>query len=282
MPLRLLFIGDVVGKPGRAMLTKIVPALVGRWGLDLVVANAENSAAGSGLTPKDYHEIVAAGVDVLTMGDHVYRKKEILPLLADHDNICRPANFPPEAPGREFALATARDGSPVAVFCLLGRLFMKGVDCPFRAADRVLEQIGASARCILVDIHAEATSDKQIMGRYLDGRASAVLGTHTHVATADEQIFPRGTAFISDVGMTGPHDGIIGMDRAGIVQKFLDGLPRRFEVAAGNIQMNCVLIEMDDAALTPSSDGSHAYPEGAEGTRRAPAKSISRLRLRID
>lgn len=245
MPLRVLFIGDVVGKPGRAMLTKVVPALVEHWGLDLVVANSENSAGGSGLTPKGYREIVAAGVDVLTMGDHVYRKKDIFALFQEQSNICRPANYPSEAPGSEFIVVPARDGTPVAVFCLLGRLFMKGVDCPYRAADRVLEQIGDSARCILVDIHAEATSEKQTMGRYLDGRVSAVLGTHTHVPTADEQIFPGGTAYQTDCGMTGPYESILGRRIDRVTETTISFVPTYFDVADRDPRLSATRVEID-------------------------------------
>jgi metallophosphoesterase (TIGR00282 family) len=245
MPLRVLFIGDVVGKPGRAILAKCVPRLIERWDLDLVVANAENSAGGSGLTAKCYGEITAAGVDVLTMGDHVYRKKDILPLLEEHGNICRPANFPREAPGAEFTVAAARDGTPVAVFCLLGRLFMMSVDCPFRAADRVLEQIGGQARCILVDMHAEATSEKQIMGRYLDGRVAAVLGTHTHVATADEQILPGGTAYQTDCGMTGPYESILGRRIDRVTQTTLSFVPSYFDVAEGDPRLSGTRVDLD-------------------------------------
>ena len=245
MPLQILFIGDVVGKPGRAMLTKVVPALVDHWGLDLVVANAENSAGGSGLTPKGYREIVAAGVDVLTMGDHVYRKKDIFPLFQEQSNICRPANYPSESPGSEFVVASARDGTPVAVFCLLGRLFMKSVDCPYRAADRVLEQIGDSARCILLDIHAEATSEKQVMGRYLDGRVSAVLGTHTHVPTADEQIFPGGTAYQTDCGMTGPYESILGRRIDRVTETTISFVPTSFDVADRDPRLSATRVEID-------------------------------------
>lgn len=247
MPLRVLFIGDVVGKPGRSILAKAVPPLIEQWGLDLVVANAENSAGGSGLTAKCYREITGAEVDVLTMGDHVYRKKEIFPLLEEHLNICRPANFPPDAPGAEVALVEARDGTPVAVFCLLGRLFMKGVDCPFRAADRVLQTIGDQARCILVDMHAEATSDKQIMGRYLDGRVSAVLGTHTHVATADEQVFPGGTAYQTDCGMTGPYESILGRRIDRVTSTTLSFVPSYFDVAEGDPRLCGACVEIDRA-----------------------------------
>ncbi len=210
MSLKILFIGDVVGAPGRKIVGQVLPRLIPRWGLGLVVCNAENAAGGSGLTLRCYEELVEAGVDVMTMGDHVYRKDEIFQIFERSGEVLRPANYPPDSPGPELSLATSRDGVPVAVFTVLGRTYMKPVDCPFRAADRILDRIGGDARVVILDIHAEATSEKQLLGRYLDGRVSAALGTHTHVATADEQILKHGTAYQTDVGMTGPHDSILG------------------------------------------------------------------------
>ncbi len=210
MPLKILFIGDVVGSPGRKIVGQVLPRLILRWDIGLVVCNAENAAGGSGLTIKCYEDLVEAGVDVFTLGDHVYRKDEVFVLFERTDRLLRPANFPTDSPGAEAVLVEAKDGTTVGVFTVLGRTYMRPVDCPFRAADRVLERIGPNAKVIVVDVHAEATSDKQLLGRYLDGRVSAVLGTHTHVATADEQILPRGTAYQTDVGMTGPHDSILG------------------------------------------------------------------------
>ena len=247
MPLTILFIGDIVGKPGRQMLTKALPELIVRWNLQLVVANSENAAGGSGLNQQCFDEIKRAGVDVLTMGDHIYKKKEIMPLLESRGRILRPANFPPEAPGAEFTIATARDGAPVAVFTVLGRVFMRPVDCPFRAADRVLAAIGSQAKAVIVDMHAEATSDKLIMGRYLDGRASAVLGTHTHVPTADEQIFPGGTAYISDVGMTGPYDSILGRRVDRVTETTVSFVPAFFDVAIGDPRLCGAKVEIDSS-----------------------------------
>ena len=245
MPVRILFIGDVVGKPGRVMLTKALPELIARWDLHLVIANAENAAGGSGLNQQCFDEITRAGVDVLTMGDHIYKKKEIMPLLQQNAQILRPANFPPEAPGTEFAVVPARDGTPVAVFTVLGRVFMRPVDCPFRAADRVLAAIGQQAKVVVVDMHAEATSDKLIMGRYLDGRASAVCGTHTHVPTADEQIFPGGTAYITDVGMTGPYDSILGRRVDRVSETTITFVPTYFDVATGDPRLCAAKVEID-------------------------------------
>ncbi|MEN0111906.1 MAG: TIGR00282 family metallophosphoesterase, partial [Planctomycetota bacterium] len=208
--MKLLFIGDVVGKPGRAIIVRALPGLVRERAIDLVIANAENAASGSGYTPKIHAELTAAGVDAITLGDHVYRRREVLPLLESADNVVRPANLPLEATGRRWAVVEARDGTRVVVCCALGQLFMRSCDNPWRAVDAVLSEAPSDARIRLVDFHAEATSEMQSMGRYLDGRVTAVLGTHTHVATADEQLLPGGTAFQCDVGMTGPHDSILG------------------------------------------------------------------------
>ena len=245
--LKILFIGDVVGSPGRKIISQALPRLIRRWDLGLVVCNAENSAGGSGLTTKCYDELVEAGVDAFTMGDHVYRKDDIFAIFERTNTIVRPANFPPDSPGEELALVQARDGTTVAVLSLMGRTFMRPVDCPFRAADRVLAGLGTTARVILVDVHAEATSDKQLLGRYLDGRVSAVLGTHTHVATADERILPGGTAFQSDVGMSGPHDSILGRRYDCVLPTTLTFVPHYFEVASGDPRLNGALIEVEPA-----------------------------------
>jgi len=247
MSLKILFIGDVVGGPGRRIVGHVVPRLILRWDVGLVVCNAENSAGGSGLTLPCFEELADAGVDVMTMGDHVYRKDEIFQVFERSDRVLRPANFPSDSPGPDLALVKARDGTPVAVFSLLGRTFLKPVDCPFRAADRLLERIGDSAKVVLVDIHAEATSDKQLMGRYLDGRVSAVLGTHTHVATADERILKKGTAFQADVGMTGPHDSILGRRYDRVLAATLSMVPTHFDVATGDPRLNGALVEVDES-----------------------------------
>jgi 2',3'-cyclic-nucleotide 2'-phosphodiesterase len=245
--MRILFVGDIVGTPGVAFLRKALPVLIPREGIDLVIADAENAVAGSGLTPSIYRKLREAGVDVVTLGDHVYKKQEIIPTLERDDRVCRPANFPPDAPGREFVLATARDGTPVAVFCLLGRTFMRAVDCPFRAADRVLQAVDGKARVVVVDMHAEATADKYLMGHYLKGRVSAVLGTHTHVPTADEQVLPGGTAFISDVGMTGPYDSILGRRIDRVLSTTVSFVPSLFEVATGDPRLGGAFVDVDAA-----------------------------------
>lgn len=244
--MKILFIGDIVGQPGVDAVRGIVPKLIADEPLDLVVANAENVCSGSGLTPRQYRQVRSAGVDLITMGDHIYRRSEIIPTLESEDRICKPANFPQTAPGREFLLAPARDGTMVAVFCLLGRTFMRAVDCPFQAAERVLTQIGDKAKVILVDMHAEATSDKYLMGHFLKGRVSAVLGTHTHVPTADEQLLGT-TAFISDVGMTGPHDSILGRRVDRVLSHALTFVPAAFDVASGDPRLSGAIVEVDPA-----------------------------------
>jgi 2',3'-cyclic-nucleotide 2'-phosphodiesterase len=243
--MRFLFIGDIVGKPGRDIVAKSIPVLVERYQLDLIVANAENAAAGSGITPAIYRELVRAGVDGITLGDHVYRRKEIYSVLENETNIVKPANLPAESVGRNWAIVTARNGVRVAIACMLGRLFMKPVDNPWTAADRVLAELPADVRVRLIDFHAEATSDMQLMGRYLDGRVTAVLGTHTHVPTADECIFPGGTAFQCDVGMTGPFESIIGRRIDRIMETTLTGRPTEFDVAAGDVRLCGTIVTAD-------------------------------------
>ncbi|HTU19169.1 MAG TPA: TIGR00282 family metallophosphoesterase [Gemmataceae bacterium] len=245
--MRILFIGDIVGSPGVTFVRRALPVLIAREGIDLVIANAENAANGTGLTPSLYRRLREAGVDLVTLGDHIYKKAEIIATLEKDDHICKPANFPPDAPGREFALATARDGTSVAVFCLLGRTFMRSVDCPFRAADRVLAALAGQTRCIVVDVHAEATADKYLLGHHLKGRVSAVLGTHTHVPTADEQILPGGTAFISDVGMTGPYDSILGRRIDRVMSTTITFVPSPFDVATGDVRLGGAVVDVDPA-----------------------------------
>ena len=260
--LRILFIGDIVGSLGRQLVANRLADVVEARQVDLVIANGENAASGFGITPRLAEELFAAGVEVLTGGNHIWDRKEILDYFPGQPRLLRPANFPETSPGSGLYIGTARNGVPYAVLNLQGRVFMAATDCPFRAADREIARIPAEVRVIFVDFHAETTSEKEAMGLYLDGRVSAVIGTHTHVATADEQILPGGTAFQTDAGMTGPHNGVIGMDKTAILRRFLDGQPARFEVANGDIQMNTVLIDVD------------------ETTGRA--RAIERLRFRAD
>lgn len=245
--MRILFIGDIVGSPGRDIVQARLAELVREHSADLVIANGENAASGFGITPRLAEGLFNAGIEVITGGNHSWDRREILEYIPSEPRLLRPANFPEGAPGRGIYLGTSRNGTPYAVINLMGRVFMNPLDCPFRTADRLLAAIPPETKVIFVDIHAEATSEKQAMGWYLDGRVSAVVGTHTHVATADEHVLPNGTAFITDAGMTGPHESVIGMDRAAMTKRFLDGLPARFEVALGDVQLNGVLIDVDDA-----------------------------------
>jgi 2',3'-cyclic-nucleotide 2'-phosphodiesterase len=243
--MRILLIGDIVGKPGERIVTRALAGLRQRESLDLVIANAENAADGSGLAPSIYRRLIAAGVDCVTLGDHIYRRSEITGVLASADNIVKPANFPASAPGKSWCVVKSAAGTPVAVVSLLGRVFMRPVDCPWTAAERVLAEIPTDVKLRVVDFHAEATSDKQLMGRYLDGRVTAVLGTHTHVTTADEQIFPGGTAFQCDVGMTGPHASILGRRIDRVLETTLSFQPTQFEVAVGDVRLSGTIVEAD-------------------------------------
>jgi metallophosphoesterase (TIGR00282 family) len=267
--MRVLFVGDIVGSPGRQIVRDRLADIVAQRQVDLVIANGENSASGFGITPRLAEELLKMGIDVLTGGNHSWDRKEILEYMPHEPRLLRPANFPDGNPGSGLYVGTAKNGVKYAVLNLQGRVFLTPIDDPFRKADSELAKIPADVAFVFVDMHAETTSEKIAMGRYLDGRVTAVVGTHTHVATADEQILAQGTAYITDVGMTGPHGGVIGMDGNGIIAKFLNGLPARFEVASGDVQMNCVLVETED-------DG----PRNAAGRLRA--RSIERLRLRID
>ena len=243
--MRILFIGDIVGPPGVEIVRRAVPLLVARERLDCVIANAENAHNGTGLTASLYRKLRASGVDLITLGDHIYKKAEIIPTLQAEERICKAANFPPEAPGREFAFGTARDGTPVAVVSLLGRTFMRAVDCPFHAVDRVLPRLEGKARVVVVDVHAEATADKYLLGHHLKGRVSAVLGTHTHVQTADEQILPGGTAFLCDAGMTGPYESILGRRIDRVLPTTITFIPSPFDVATGDPRLAGAIVEVE-------------------------------------
>jgi metallophosphoesterase (TIGR00282 family) len=245
--MRILFLGDIVGPPGVTFLKRALATVVTREAIDLVVANAENAANGTGITPSLYKQIREAGVDAVTLGDHVYKKMEIAKVLEKDDRICRPANYPSEAPGKSHIIVPAKDGTPVAVFCLQGRTFMRACDCPFLAADRVLKELDGKYACILVDVHAEATADKYLMLHHLKGRVSAVLGTHTHVPTADEQIFAPGTAYISDVGMTGPYDSVLGRRIDRVLSTMITFIPSAFDVATGDPRLAGAIVDVDPA-----------------------------------
>ena len=245
--MRLLFIGDIVGPPGVTFLQRALPVLRQVEKIDLVIANAENAAGGSGLTSKLYRKVRHAGVDLVTLGDHVYKKKDIIPTLEQDERICRPANFPTSAPGREYATCISRGGAAVAAFSLLGRTYMRPAECPYQAAERILQALAGRVRCIIVDMHAEATADKYLMGHFLKGRVSAVLGTHTHVPTADEQILPGGTAFICDVGMTGPYDSILGRRIDRVLKTTITFVPTPFDVAEGDVRLGAAIVDVDAA-----------------------------------
>jgi len=242
---RILLIGDIVGKPGRQIVVQGLSAIREREAVDFVIANAENADGGSGLTASHYRALIDAGADCITLGDHIYRRFEIASVLESETRVVKPANFPEQAPGRPWTVVEARDGTPVCVFSLLGRVFMKPVDCPFQAANRVLSEVPADVKIRILDFHAEATSDMQVMGRHLDGRVSAVLGTHTHVTTADEQIFPGGTAFQCDVGMTGPHESILGRRIDRVLETTISFRPTHFHVAKGDVRLNGTLVDVD-------------------------------------
>ncbi len=243
--MRILFVGDITGKPGRRVLTALLPGLRREVGADVVIANGENAAGGFGISPDTLEEILAAGVDGVTGGNHSWARKEAGELHDSHPALLRPANWPPGTPGQGSAVIAGREGARVGVINLQGRVFMTALDDPFRAADREVERLRGQVPVVLVDMHAEATSEKVAMGWYLAGRATAVVGTHTHVQTADERVLPGGTAYITDVGMTGPRDGVIGVDRDQIIQRFLNQLPVRFDVAAGPAHLQAVLVEAD-------------------------------------
>ncbi|HEY6876342.1 MAG TPA: TIGR00282 family metallophosphoesterase [Candidatus Dormibacteraeota bacterium] len=237
---RILFVADVVGHPGREAVTALLPGLKRELQPNLTVVNGENAAAGFGLTAKLVHEIRAAGADVITTGNHVFAQKEFLTELPELDRVTRPANYPPGAPGKGWCTVRA-DGHDVLVMNVMGRIFVETIDDPFRAADAILAE-HPNHRVVLCDMHAEATSEKTAMGWYLDGRVSAVVGTHTHIPTADARILPGGTAYVTDVGMVGPRDGCIGMDKDVVLKRFLTGVPNRFVVASGTVTFNSVLV----------------------------------------
>ncbi len=243
--MKILFIGDIVGKPGRDAVARIVPRLRQERGLDFVIANAENAAGGSGITPKVAQELFDARVDVLTSGDHIWKKPDIFEYIKAEPRVLRPLNYPPGAPGagwRVFSHNEARIG----VACLLGRVFMEPLEDPFRAVREAVEAMSVQTRLIIVDMHAEATSEKIAMGWFLAGQVTAVLGTHTHIQTADDKIIPGGTAYLTDAGMTGPYESVIGRRVQDVMQRFVTGLPVRFEVASGDIQLHGCIVDADE------------------------------------
>ena len=248
MALNILCVGDVVGRPGRYVMSQYLGQLIKDRAIDCVICNAENAAGGSGLTPQLYEKFLRYGVDVLTLGDHIYRRQDLIPLLSQSDRMVRPANLPPVAPGRDWLVYKTGSGHQVAVITLLGRLYMKmPVDCPYRTVDAVLTKLPREVKIIVVEMHAEATSEKIALGWHLDGRASIVFGTHTHVPTADECILPGGTAYVTDLGMTGPYDGVLGRRKDRVLKAMTTAVPTPFDVAIGDPRMCGVLVSVDPA-----------------------------------
>ena len=239
--MNILAIGDIIGSPGRRAVVKLVPVLRQEFGIDFVIANAENAAGGFGVTPETAQELFDADVDVLTSGNHIWAQKDIFPYLDSEMPILRPLNYPPGVPGRGYLIQNG-----VLVVNLIGRTFIGNFDCPFRAMDRLLDEINPKPSIIVVDFHAEATSEKGAMGRYLDGRVSAVLGTHTHVGTIDTRVLPQGSAYVTDIGMVGPIDSIIGDAPESVLQRFLTSMPVRLTVGSGKTMLNAVLVSVDD------------------------------------
>ena len=245
MKINILCIGDIVGRPGRRIVADKLKALVREQDIDCVIANAENAAGGSGLTPQIYNKLLRYGVNLITLGDHTYRKREIIQILETKDNIVRPANLSERAAGRGTAVYKTTKGPTVAVVALIGRLFMKAADCPYNAIDRILPQLEKKADIIIVDFHAEATSEKIAMGYHLDGRASLCFGTHTHVVTADERILAKGTGYITDIGMTGAHDSVLGRSVENVLKSFRTQMPFPFEIATGDVKISAILVTVD-------------------------------------
>jgi metallophosphoesterase (TIGR00282 family) len=282
--LRILFIGDIVGRPGRDLVERGLSALAEHHHVDIVLANAENAAAGFGITREIGDHLLDLGVDVMTSGNHIWDKKEAIDYIGAEARLLRPANFPAGVPGRGSYLARTPDGRSVGVINLMGRVFMASLDDPFTVALKEIEALRARARIIFVDFHAEATSEKMAMGWHLDGKVTAVVGTHTHVQTADDRILPRGTAYLTDVGMTGPHDSVIGIDIGAALGRFLSGMPARFETAKGNPRLNAVLVQADEQTGLATDIERLSYsldeleelrrsvdaPIGARGRRRPP------------
>lgn len=246
--MNILMIGDIVGEPGRNAVRQIVPALRARESINIVIANGENAAGGSGLTPKIFNELINNGIDIVTSGDHIFKKKEILDIIDFQDRLVRPANYPEGVSGHGSTIFSFENGKKIGVINLAGRVFMQPLDCPFRKGLELLKQIKKETPVVVIDMHAEATSEKIAMGWYLNGQASVVFGTHTHVQTADERILPEHdyTAYITDVGMTGPIDSVIGRKVDQILTRFLNNTPTRFEVAEGNVQLQGIIVEVDE------------------------------------
>lgn len=244
--MRILFIGDIVGRPGREAIKKLLPDIVKKKKIEFVIANGENAAGGSGVTPEIADELFSYGVDVITSGDHIWKKKEVIDYIQASMNLLRPLNYPKEVPGRGSTVLESKSGIKIAVINLLGRVFMEAVECPFRTSQEEIEKLKNKTNIIIVDIHAEATSEKIALSWYLDGKVSALIGTHTHVQTADERILPNGTAYLTDCGMTGPFDGVIGRKKEQILNRFITQMPTRFEMAEYDVRINGAVVDIDE------------------------------------
>ncbi len=244
--MKVLFIGDIVGKPGRRAVEVLLPGIVGNYGVDIVIANCENAAGGFGVTRKVVDELYSNEIDILTSGNHIWDKREISEFIGDYETLLRPANYPAGTPGRGSVIVHNGSGISLGVLNLEGRVFMKPLDCPFRVAEKEIDELKHKTDIIIVDIHAEATSEKEALGWFLDGRVSAVVGTHTHVQTADERVLPSGTAYITDAGMTGSFDSVLGIKKEVALERFLTLLPNRYDVAKGDVRLQGVLIDIDD------------------------------------
>jgi metallophosphoesterase (TIGR00282 family) len=243
--LKILFIGDIVGKPGRRAILRLLDNIKNSYQIDFVIANAENASGGFGITPDVLRELFDYGIDLLTSGNHIWDKREIIPKLDEEKRLLRPANYPIENPGTGSVVFQTEADENIGVLNLLGRIFMNSIDCPFKTAIEEIKKLKARANVIIIDIHAEATSEKMAMGWFLDGKVSAIIGTHTHIQTADERVLPEGTAYITDVGMTGAMDSVIGMNKDIIIERFLTQRPQRFKVAKRDIQLNAVIIDIN-------------------------------------
>jgi metallophosphoesterase (TIGR00282 family) len=261
--LRILFIGDVMGKGGRRALVELLPKFMGE-GIDFVIANGENASGGMGITPQSAEQLFEAGVDVITSGNHIWKKKEMIPFLEQEPRILRPANYPPGIPGRGGGVYTTSGGEKVGVLNLEGRVFMRALESPFKTAEEQISLLQRETHMIIVDFHAEATSEKMALGWFLDGEVSGVLGTHTHVQTADERVLPGGTAYITDVGMTGPCDSVIGIKKEIALERFLTMMPNKFETATGRVELQGAVVEVDER--TGSSLGIRRVKMGIDHT----------------
>ena len=244
--MNILFIGDIVGRPGRYLLSERLKSFLQENNIDFCIANAENVANGSGITENTYKKLLHYGVDAITSGDHIYRNRDILNFIQDAEYLLRPANLPGEALGRGSGVFQTENGPKIGIMNLQGRIFMNPIDCPFKAAETCLKTLGRQADMIIVDFHAEATSEKVAMGRFLDGKVSAVLGTHTHIQTADECVLPGGTGYITDVGMTGPYDSVLGREVKPVLKKLITGMPARFDVAKNDLRMSGAIVDIDE------------------------------------